>query len=195
MTTTIIITNNNTPRKAGATEPGLLRDDAVQTRQRAPSWSATGSLLASFANGHEEYWIVIMLSCTDDNTDAQDQNFDCLQFMDSASEGVLLVSFGSVLQGSQVCCFCFLPNNYFCFCHCFVLFLGLFNNFILHGWFFPLINKNNPDGQVPQDKLAALLEAFGRLKEKVLFKWETDDLPGFTDFESHETFPTSFTYI
>ena len=32
--------------------------------------------------------------------------------------------------------------------------------------------------QVPQDKLAALLEAFGRLKEKVLFKWETDTLPG-----------------
>ena len=32
--------------------------------------------------------------------------------------------------------------------------------------------------QVPQDKLAALLEAFGRLKEKVLFKWETDNLPG-----------------
>jgi len=57
---------------------------------------------------------------------------DLQQFMDSASEGVLLVSFGSVLQGSQV----------------------------------------------PQDKLAALLEAFGRLKEKVLFKWETDNLPG-----------------
>ena len=31
---------------------------------------------------------------------------------------------------------------------------------------------------MPQDKLAALLEAFGRLKEKVLFKWETDTLPG-----------------
>ena len=31
--------------------------------------------------------------------------------------------------------FCFLPNKYVCFCHCFVLFLGLFNNFILHGWF------------------------------------------------------------
>jgi len=57
---------------------------------------------------------------------------DLQQFMDSASEGVLLVSFGSVLQGSQV----------------------------------------------PQDKLAALLEAFGRLKEKILFKWETDNLPG-----------------
>jgi len=57
---------------------------------------------------------------------------DLQQFMDSATEGVLLVSFGSVLQGSQV----------------------------------------------PQDKLAALLEAFGRLKEKVLFKWETDTLPG-----------------
>jgi len=57
---------------------------------------------------------------------------DLQQFMDSASEGALLVSFGSVLQGSQV----------------------------------------------PQDKLAALLEAFGRLKEKVLFKWETDNLPG-----------------
>jgi len=57
---------------------------------------------------------------------------DLQQFMDSASEGVLLVSFGSVLQGSQV----------------------------------------------PQDKLAALLEAFGSLKEKVLFKWETDNLPG-----------------
>ena len=58
---------------------------------------------------------------------------------------------------------------------------------------FPLINKNNPDGQVPQDKLAALLEAFGRLKEKVLFKWETDNLPGFKDFESHETFRASLT--
>jgi len=57
---------------------------------------------------------------------------DLQQFMDSATEGVLLVSFGSVLQGSQV----------------------------------------------PQDKLSALLEAFGRLKEKVLFKWETDTLPG-----------------
>ena len=111
--------NNNSTLKAGATEPGLLRDDAVQTRQRAPGWSATGSLLASFANGHEKYWIVIMLSCIDDNADAHDQNFDCLQFMDSASEGVLLVSFGSVLQGSQVCCFLFSPKQIF-------LFLSLF---------------------------------------------------------------------
>ena len=28
--------NNDSTLKAGATEPGLLRDDAVQTRQRAP---------------------------------------------------------------------------------------------------------------------------------------------------------------
>ena len=56
-----------------------------------------------------------MLSCTDDNADAQDQNLDCLQFMDSASEGVLLVSFGSVLQGSQVCCFLLSSKQIFLF--------------------------------------------------------------------------------
>ena len=58
-----------------------------------------------------EYWTVIMLSCIDDNADAHYQNFECLQFMDSASEGVLLVSFGSVLQGSQVCCFLLSPKT------------------------------------------------------------------------------------
>ena len=55
---------------------------------------------------------------------------DLKQFMDSATEGVLYVSFGSVLQGSQV----------------------------------------------PVDKKEALLKAFGSIKQKVLMKWESDDL-------------------
>ena len=50
--------------------------------------------------------------------------------MDDAKEGVVYVSFGSVLQGSQV----------------------------------------------PQDKQEALLKAFGQLKERVLWKWETSNM-------------------
>ena len=60
---------------------------------------------------------------------------DLKQFMDSATEGVLYVSFGSVLQGSQV----------------------------------------------PADKKEALLKAFGSLKQKVLMKWESDDMEGKPD--------------
>ena len=37
-----------------------------------------------------------------DDNDDDDDGGNILQFMDSATEGVLLVSFGSVLQGSQV---------------------------------------------------------------------------------------------
>ena len=66
---------------------------------------------------------------------AQELPEDLKQFMDSATEGVLYVSFGSVLQGSQV----------------------------------------------PKDKKAALLAAFGKLKEKVLMKWESDHLDGKPD--------------
>ena len=66
--------------------------------------------------------------------------------MDSATEGVVLVSFGSVLQGSQV--------SYYLT--------------VLEPW----------DGQVPPDKQAALLEAFGGLKERVLWKWEADHMEG-----------------
>jgi len=55
---------------------------------------------------------------------------DLQQFMDTAKEGVVYVSFGSVLQGSQV----------------------------------------------PKDKLAAMIQAFGKLKEKVLMKWESDTM-------------------
>ena len=55
--------------------------------------------------------------------------------MDEATQGVLYVSFGSVLQGSQV----------------------------------------------PKDKKEALLRAFGKLKEKVLMKWESDHLEGKPD--------------
>lgn len=60
---------------------------------------------------------------------------DLQQFMDEAADGVLLVSFGSVLQGSQI----------------------------------------------PADKLAALLEALGGLKERVLMKWESDTMEGKPD--------------
>ena len=60
---------------------------------------------------------------------------DLQQFMDEATQGVLYVSFGSVLQGSQV----------------------------------------------PRDKKEALLRAFGKLKEKVLMKWESDHLEGKPD--------------
>jgi len=60
---------------------------------------------------------------------------DLQKFMDDATEGVLYVSFGSVLQGSQV----------------------------------------------PKDKKDALLRAVGKLKEKVLMKWESDDLEGKPD--------------
>jgi len=60
---------------------------------------------------------------------------DLQQFMDSATEGVVLVSFGSVLQGSQV----------------------------------------------PQEKKAALMSALGQLKEKVLMKWESDEMEGKPD--------------
>ena len=57
------------------------------------------------------------------------------QFMESATEGVLYVSFGSVLKGSQV----------------------------------------------PADKKEALVKAFGSLKQKVLMKWESDDMEGKSD--------------
>ena len=60
---------------------------------------------------------------------------DLQQFMDSATQGVLYVSFGSVLQGSQV----------------------------------------------PVDKKEALIKAFGSLKQKVLMKWESDDMDGKPD--------------
>jgi hypothetical protein len=60
---------------------------------------------------------------------------DLQKFMDDATEGVLYVSFGSVLQGSQL----------------------------------------------PEDKLKAMIEAFGKLKEKVLFKWESDTMTGKPD--------------
>ena len=106
-------------------------------------------------------WIFNDIDYHDDDDDFCDYyNVYCknsLQFMDSATEGVLLVSFGSVLQGSQVG-------------------LSLNQNIYLCLVSFPPIS--NLVVQVPQDKLAALLEAFGRLKEKVLFKWETDNLPG-----------------
>jgi len=55
---------------------------------------------------------------------------DIQKFMDEAKDGVVYVSFGSVLQGSLV----------------------------------------------PQDKKDALLNALGKLKERVLFKWESKDL-------------------
>jgi glucuronosyltransferase len=32
--------------------------------------------------------------------------------------------------------------------------------------------------QMPEDKKQAFLEAFSKLKQKVLWKWETDSLPG-----------------
>ena len=60
---------------------------------------------------------------------------DLQKFMDSATQGVLYVSFGSVLQGSQV----------------------------------------------PVDKKEALIKAFGSLKQKVLMKWESDDMDGKPD--------------
>ena len=60
---------------------------------------------------------------------------DLQQFMDEASDGVLYVSFGSVLQGSQV----------------------------------------------PKDKKEALMKALGKLKEKVLMKWESDSMEGKPD--------------
>jgi hypothetical protein len=60
---------------------------------------------------------------------------DLQRFMDEATQGVLYVSFGSVLQGSQI----------------------------------------------PKDKKEALLRAFGKLKEKVLMKWESDHLEGKPD--------------
>jgi len=60
---------------------------------------------------------------------------DLQKFMDDATEGVLYVSFGSVLQGSQV----------------------------------------------PKDKIDALIKAFGKLKEKVLMKWESDTMEGMPD--------------
>merc|ERR1711892_55798 len=56
---------------------------------------------------------------------------DLQKFMDEAAEGVIFVSFGSVLPGSKI----------------------------------------------PQDKLEALCKAFGKLKQKVLWKWETDTMP------------------
>jgi len=55
---------------------------------------------------------------------------DIQKFMDDAKEGVVYVSFGSVLQGSLV----------------------------------------------PKDKQEALLKAFGSLKEKVLWKWESKEM-------------------
>ena len=60
---------------------------------------------------------------------------DLQKFMDDATEGVVYVSFGSVLQGSQV----------------------------------------------PKDKKDSLLSALGKLKEKVLMKWESDHLEGKPD--------------
>ena len=60
---------------------------------------------------------------------------DLQKFMDEATEGVLYVSFGSVLQGSQL----------------------------------------------PKDKKEALLNSFGKLKEKVLMKWESDHMEGMKD--------------
>ena len=72
-----------------------------------------------------------MMQCRE----ARPLNGDLKQFMDSATEGVLYVSFGSVLQGSQV----------------------------------------------PTDKKEALLKAFGSLKQKVLMKWESDDMEGKPD--------------
>jgi len=55
---------------------------------------------------------------------------DIQKFMDEATEGVVYVSFGSVLQGALV----------------------------------------------PKDKQEALLNAFGKLKQKVLWKWESKDM-------------------
>jgi len=57
---------------------------------------------------------------------------DLKQYMDSATEGVVFVSFGSVLQGSQI----------------------------------------------PEDKKSALLQVFGSLKQRVLMKWESDNIEG-----------------
>jgi len=67
---------------------------------------------------------------------------DLQKYMDEATEGVLLVSFGSVLQGSQV----------------------------------------------PPEKQAALLAAFGGLKERVLWKWEAETMHGKPDNVMLKTF-------
>ena len=69
--------------------------------------------------------------------------------MDEADTGVIYVSFGSVLQGSQV-----------------------------RRW--SLVTRHNihPWCQVPADKKAALLSALGSLEQRVLMKWESEEMEG-----------------
>ena len=40
------------------------------------------------------------------------------------------------------------------------------------------MGSNLNSSQMPEDKKQAFLEAFSKLKQKVLWKWETDSLPG-----------------
>jgi glucuronosyltransferase len=47
-----------------------------------------------------------------------------------------------------------------------------------HGVIFFSLGSNMKSSLLSSDKLKAILNVFGRLKQRVLFKWETDKLPG-----------------
>jgi glucuronosyltransferase len=40
------------------------------------------------------------------------------------------------------------------------------------------LGSNLKSSEMPEDKKQAFLEAFSKLKQRVLWKWETDSLPG-----------------
>ena len=73
--------------------------------------------------------------------------------MDEAETGVIYVSFGSVLQGSQV----------------------------QHWSLVTRAHNIHPWCQVPADKKAALLAALGSLEQRVLMKWESEEMEGRPD--------------
>ena len=73
--------------------------------------------------------------------------------MDEADTGVIYVSFGSVLQGSQV----------------------------QHWSLVTRAHNIHPWCQVPADKKAALLSALGSLEQRVLMKWESEEMEGRPD--------------
>ena len=73
--------------------------------------------------------------------------------MDEADTGVIYVSFGSVLQGSQVLHWSLVTRAH--------------TAHNIHPWC-----------QVPADKKAALLSALGSLEQRVLMKWESEEMEG-----------------